>query len=176
MSGATCVGQANADVPTLAELPGLSLEQLRVLWPRVMGRKRLPPPEQRSLMLREIAWSIQERQSAGLDPPTQRLLAAAVRAAGLKKTMRTDVSGLRTRRRGPAELPPMTRLIREWSGVRHEVLVLECGNRFQYQDREYRSLSRIAREITGTPWSGPRFFGLTTRARPTPATKEGGGS
>lgn len=152
----------------------MSLEQLRVLWPRVMGRARRAIPEQRSLILREIAWRMQEEGIGGLDSATQRLLAAAVRAVGVKGRLRVDVGIPRARRRGPAELPPMSRLIRVWSGVRHEVLVLEGGKRFMYQGRDYRSLSRIAREITGTPWSGPRFFGLTTPARPSPGSQGAG--
>ncbi len=55
------------------------------------------------------------------------------------------------------------RLFREWRGEMHRVTVLENG--FEYRDRRYRSLSVIAREITGTRWSGPRFFGLRDRSR-----------
>ncbi len=53
---------------------------------------------------------------------------------------------------------PGTRLVREWHGVTHEVIIEEKGYRWQRQ--LYRSLSQIASEITGTHWSGPRFFGL----------------
>ena len=55
-------------------------------------------------------------------------------------------------------LRPGVKLIRVWKGVSHHVLVTEDG--FLWQDRSWRSLSVIAREITGTPWSGPVFFGL----------------
>ena len=57
---------------------------------------------------------------------------------------------------------PGVRLVREWRGETHDVLVLEDG--FQWRDRTWRSLSQIAREITGTRWSGPRFFGLEASA------------
>ena len=66
-----------------------------------------------------------------------------------------------------AQLKPGTRLIREWRGRSYEVLVLDDG--FSWHGRRYRSLSAIARQITGTAWSGPLFFGLRangTAARP----------
>jgi hypothetical protein len=63
-----------------------------------------------------------------------------------------------TRLRARPELKPGTRLVREWQGRTYEVLVLDDG--FSWQDTHYRSLSALARKITGTPWSGPLFFGL----------------
>jgi hypothetical protein len=61
-------------------------------------------------------------------------------------------------------LKPGTRLLREWNGRMHAVLVTEVG--FQFDGRQYRSLSHVARRITGAHWSGPRFFGLKRPARP----------
>ena len=61
----------------------------------------------------------------------------------------------------PVELRPGTQLVREWHGRTHHVLMLEDG--LMFEDRRYASLSQIAREITGAHWSGPRFFGLTSR-------------
>ncbi len=61
-------------------------------------------------------------------------------------------------------LKPGAKLIREWGGKTHCVIVLENG--FDFEGRRYSSLSRIAREITGARWSGPRFFGLRQGARP----------
>ena len=60
--------------------------------------------------------------------------------------------------RARPELKPGTRLVREWQGRTYEVLVLDDG--FSWQDTHHRSLSALARKITGTPWSGPLFFGL----------------
>jgi hypothetical protein len=57
-----------------------------------------------------------------------------------------------------------TRLVREWGQKQHHVIILENG--YLYQDRRYTSLSQIAQEITGTKWSGPRFFGLRRGTRP----------
>ena len=61
-------------------------------------------------------------------------------------------------------LKPGVKLVREWRGETHDVLVLEDG--FQWRGQRWRSLSAIAREISGTHWSGPRFFGLQAKAEP----------
>jgi len=60
-------------------------------------------------------------------------------------------------------LKPGTRLVREWRGTTHQVLLLDDG--YLWQDEQYSSLSEIAYRITGTRWSGPRFFGLTRNAK-----------
>ena len=61
-------------------------------------------------------------------------------------------------------LPVGARLVRTWRGRTHEVTVVEDGKAFNYKGKTYRSLSKIAREITGTVWSGPRFFGIAKAA------------
>ena len=78
--------------------------------------------------------------------------------------------------RARPELKPGTRLVREWQGRTYEVLALDDG--FSWQGTRYRSLSAIARKITGTPWSGPLFFGLkpsqsATRSSPVPGPAGG---
>lgn len=165
-------GTPALDVNTL---PGMSLDQLRVLWKQHMGRRR--PPAQRSLIIRELAWTIQERAYGGLDPETKRLLEAAIRdaVASLRSrrgyAKRVTPSGRNSPGQGPyrrritGSLPAASRLVRTWHGRTYEVQVLDGGTSFRYRDRTYASLTEIAREITGTSWSGPRFFGLVTRAR-----------
>jgi hypothetical protein len=94
----------------------------------------------RELLARLLAWRIQADAFGGLDAATVRLLET---------------------RQLPAPQPQLhagIRLSREWLGKRHDVEVLENG--FRYGDREYRSLSEVARTITGSRWNGPRFFGL----------------
>ena len=183
----------DAKHPTVADLPGMTLAQLRELWPTVMGTRRnsRPPPGPRSLLIRELAWTLQARQHHGalpgaipggtdgdLDAHTRRLLEAAVRLATSKRSEKRVVMEPSRPRVGPstlldraatsASLPPMTTLVRVFRGVTHEVLVLEGATperrRFRFRGRAYRSLSAIAREITGGECSGPRFFGLSTRA------------
>ncbi len=81
--------------------------------------------------------------------------------AGIAEELRRngDLSG------SPAiRMKPGMRLVREWCGMTHTVLVLEDG--FEWNGERCRSLSAIAREITGTQWSGPRFFGLQPRPKP----------
>ncbi|MDP1662820.1 MAG: DUF2924 domain-containing protein [Phycisphaerales bacterium] len=156
----------------LDALPRMTMDQLRELWPKHMGRA--PPPVQKRLMVRELAWRVQERIYGGLDAETRRLLNAAVRAVNAEiaggnkeRPRRRAGSVVRPQR---AILPTSTRLVRTWQGQAHEVLVLssggtgnggEGGGRFKYRGKQYKSLSEIARLITGARWSGPRFFGLT---------------
>jgi hypothetical protein len=92
---------------------------------------------------------MQELARGGLHPEPQ---GALLRIA--REFKETGAATICTR---PA-LKPGTRLVREWRGRTHEVLVLDDG--FAWQGRHYRSLSAIARKITGTAWSGPLFFGL----------------
>ena len=101
-----------------------------------------------------VAWKIQEQAHGGLGAATKR------RLADLAKTM--EKNGDVTRDRVTC-FKPGARLVREWHGETHTVIVLEDG--FQWKGRRWRSLSVIAREITGVHWSGPRFFGLKGRAK-----------
>lgn len=164
--------ETRADALDVERLADLSIADLRDLWLKHMGRAA--PPTQKRLLIRELAWRAQERVYGGLDAETRRLLDRAIRAAtkgGVHSDGEGEVPVTKRRSRGTAstvrasggDLPPATKLSRVWRGVRYEVYVLEGGCRFHYRDRIYGSLSEIAREITGTRWSGPRFFGLTTR-------------
>jgi len=162
--------ETRADALDVEHLAGLAISDLRDLWSKHMGRAA--PPSQKRLLIRELAWRAQERVHGGLDAETRRLLDRAVRAATkgdvpsdgeVPVTKRRSRGAASTIRASSSDLPPATKLSRVWRGVRYEVYVLEGGRRFQYRDRAYGSLSEIAREITGTRWSGPRFFGMTTR-------------
>ncbi|QYU69212.1 DUF2924 domain-containing protein [Leptolyngbya sp. 15MV] len=161
------------DVERLADLP---IADLRGLWSKHMCRAA--PPAQKRLLIRELAWRAQEGVHGGLDAETRRLLHRAVREASkggapsegederaldAPVEKRRSHGAVSTVRISCDDLPADTKLSRVWRGLRHEVYVLEDGRRFRYRDRTFGSLSEIAREITGTRWSGPRFFGLTTR-------------
>lgn len=107
-------------------------------WQVVFGRE--PPNHTHASFMRlALAWQHQAGGKTG----------ATVKLPGL-------ASG--TSRRSGAILRPGTRLIREWQGTTYQVLVTEKG--FDFEGKHYRSLSAIARAITGTPWSGPAFFGI----------------
>lgn len=165
----------------LAKLPRLSLTQLRQVWRERHGNAT--PPGQKRLLMRELAWRYQESISGGLDTPTQRLLKAAMARAdreSLRAARSAPANAGRTRsrviasastRRAVEDLPAGSRLIREWRGRTHEVRVVARAVNgkprpaFRYRDKEYASLTEVTQVITGLHWSGPRFFGLVSRAR-----------
>jgi hypothetical protein len=133
-----------AKLKLLDELPR---SELKKGWESLFGTS-CPPRMSRTFLVRALAHRLQEGVHGGLDRATQRRLD---RAAADLKAGRAIVSAAPTIR-------PGTRLLREWQGTVHEVIVLEKG--VQYRDQTWPSLSAVAREITGTRWSGPRFFGL----------------
>src|SRR5215813_9153574 len=124
----------------------LDLAKLRELWCHLY-KTEAAPRLSRELLVRAVAYRMQEVASGGPRLELQRQL----RQIGLELQ---QTGRLRMR----PQVKPGTRLMREWRGRSHEVLVLDAG--FSWQGTHYRSLSAIARTITGTPWSGPLFFGL----------------
>ena len=104
----------------------------------------------RELMIQAIAYRIQENMFGGLSRAARMKLAAAKEGSAGARADRAKVQH---------RVKPGTRFLREWQGQTHEVTATTDG-RFFYSDRTYRSLSEIARQITGTRWSGPAFFGL----------------
>ncbi len=138
----------------LVALADLDAASLRREWRRLY-RSHPPLHIRRDLLVLAIAWKLQERVYGGLTAAQKRRLADI--AEELRKN--GDLSA------GPAiRLKPGLRLVREWRGATHDVLVLEDG--FEWNGTRRLSLSAIAREITGTQWSGPRFFGLKPRPMP----------
>ena len=132
----------------LARLPKLGLRELRQQW-RVLYKADASPHLSRELLLRAVAYRMQEVVLGGLRPQRQRQLRQFAHHLN-------DSQEGRVRPR--PELKPGTRLVREWQGRTYEVLVLDDG--LSWQGTSYRSLSALARKITGTAWSGPLFFGL----------------
>jgi Protein of unknown function (DUF2924) len=130
----------------LSRLPQLNLGELRELWCHLF-KTEAAPRLSRELLVHAVAYRMQEVAAGGPRLELQRRLRQI--ALELQQTGR-----VRMRPR----LKPGTRLMREWRGRTYEVLVLDDG--FSWQGTRYRSLSVIARQITGTAWSGPLFFGL----------------
>jgi hypothetical protein len=131
----------------IATLTDLTAQQLRTEWRRLY--RNHPPRLSRDLLVRTIAYRMQELAYGGLSKATQRKLVV------LTKELQTNG------RIGPDPGPrvrPGARLVREWRGRTHTVVVTEEG--FEYAGKAYSSLSKIAQTITGAHWSGPRFFGL----------------
>jgi len=132
----------------LLRLPKLDLRELREEWYRLY-KADASPHISRELLIRAVAYRMQEGALGGLRPEPQRQLRQI--AQELKQT------GATAKRFRP-QLKPGTRLMREWQGRTYEVVVLDDG--FSWQGTRCNSLSAIARKITGTAWSGPLFFGL----------------
>jgi Protein of unknown function (DUF2924) len=129
-----------------------SLDELRREWRRLYQHDS--PRISRDLLVLGIAYRLQEIKHGGLGKATLRKLQT------LAKTLRA------TGRVGPTpslSLKPGARLVREWRGRTHTVTVTEDG--FEYAGTSYPSLTKIAREITGAHWSGPRFFALQAKNR-----------
>jgi hypothetical protein len=133
-----------------AALANLSAPQLRQEWRRL--HRAQPPRLSRDLLIRTIAYRMQELAYGGLNKTTQRRLAALTREQKLKGRIVVTPG---------VSLRPRTRLVREWQGRTYTVVVTEDG--FEYAGKSYSSLTNIAKTITGAHWSGPRFFGLTRK-------------
>lgn len=129
------------------------VRELRQLWREVHGRE---PPKGlgRNLLVRALEWEAQARVSGGLPARIARELSRL--ACQLEQSGDIDLER-------QVMLKPGTRLVREWEGRTVEVTVLSDG--FECSGRIHPSLSQLATELTGTRWSGPRFFGLRQRRR-----------
>jgi Protein of unknown function (DUF2924) len=134
----------------IASLSKLDIDELRERWKGIYGKA--PSREiGRSFLTRAIAYRLQERAHGGLKPSTSRLLARAVEDDGSDSSKKP-----RTRMAQSGTI-----LIREWQGTAHRVTMLDDG--VSFNGKRFRSLSEVAREITGSRWSGPRFFGLRSQ-------------
>ncbi|MGH9809249.1 MAG: DUF2924 domain-containing protein, partial [Terriglobia bacterium] len=135
----------------IARLPDLGIEELRRRWQELYGRPA-PKTFRRNLLVRGVAYQMQVKVYGGLSNETKRRLreiALAVRNGGHNALIP-----------GP-RIKPGTQILRLWQGKTHTVLALADG--FQWQGKTYRSLSAIAKAITGTQWNGYIFFGVKRR-------------
>ena len=127
----------------LAALPGMSSAQLKERWVRLTGA---PIPQISPKLLRlALAWQLQAAVHGGLSRRTQQRL--------------DQIAAAKTR---TSEAKPGMRLAREWKGKLHTVVIGDDGA-IRWNERDWKSLSQVARAITGTRWSGPAFFGLKTK-------------
>ena len=139
----------------LSALKTTSTPGLKAMWKKLFERE--PPPYNRRFLESRLAYRIQELAYGGLKPAT------IVRLEALGEQLD---GGKASTRKARADLTPVrgTRLIRDWKGVEHVVTVTSEG--FDWQGRPYKSLTAIAKAITGTQWNGLVFFGLKVqRAR-----------
>ena len=143
----------------ITALAELTAQQLRAEWRRLY--RSHSPRLSRDLLIRTIAYRMQELAYGGLSKATKRKLMALTKGLESIGSIAPD--------RG-RDVRPGMRLVREWRGRTHTVVVTEDG--FEYLGKTYSSLSQIAQAITGAHWSGPRFFGLN-RTQATGAQSDG---
>ena len=128
----------------LTALESMPLADLQVAWTKAV--KTTPPKVSAGLLRLALAHHLQSKVMGGVTKAMERRLAEI---AGGTAAVRTN---------------PGTRFVREWRGKVHVVTISDDG-RYRWNDRDWNSLSLIARTITGTQWSGPAFFGTKTRKR-----------
>jgi hypothetical protein len=137
----------------IALLKSLEVDQLRARW-QILYETEAPTRFSRDLLMRAVAYRMLERMLGGLKSATRRLFERVSQDARARRPI--SVAPVR-------KLAPGALLIREWGGTKHQVTVLERG--VMFRGKPYRSLSEVARVITGNRWSGPLFFGLKTRLK-----------
>ena len=138
----------------LSALKAMSVNDLKTEWQTLFGAPA--PNNSRTFLESRLAYRIQELTYGGPDKQTRRLL----------DLLADEVEGTLTRKAqiaDPRNPVVGTKLIREWDGTAHTVTVLKDG--FDWGGQRYKSLSAVARAITGTRWNGYRFFGLRERKR-----------
>ena len=130
----------------VAALPGLSPVVLNKMWKELFDAE--PPNCDKRSMVRKLAYRLQELAYGGMTE----------QAGGQLNTLKKNEARIGQTPKQDAMPVVGTRLLREWKGVEHNVTVLADG--FEYQGRPFRSLSAVAKAITGTQWNGWLFFGV----------------
>ena len=138
---------ANSVAIQIAQLPDLPMENLWALWDEFFDRR--PGHHHRTYLESRIAYKLQERAFGGLPAALRRRLEKIGETGEIPNQ----------KRRAENQVAPGTVMVREFNGIDHRVTVLDDG-RFEYEGRPYKSLTAVARAITGTSYSGPVFFGL----------------
>jgi Protein of unknown function (DUF2924) len=133
----------------IAALPDATSADLKERW-RALYRSEPPRRISRDLLVRALAYRIQEKALGALKPSTCRLLTKVAADASARRPIEVTPES--------TTLKPGTVLLREWHGTQHQVIVRENG--IVFNGNRYKSLSQVAYRITGTKWSGPLFFGL----------------
>jgi hypothetical protein len=136
---------------TLGRLTELPPEDLKQEWTRRFGA---PAPNLSPELLRlGVGYKLQEQKSGGISRGTRTLLRQVAAQAGEGAEKKPT----------PRKLTSGTRLVRDWRGQGHTVIVLDDG--FEYDGKHWKSLTAIAKAITGNQWNGPLFFGLAERKK-----------
>ncbi len=142
--------QTTTVLSQITALEGMDLHQLRDRWRSLFDTE--PPGYGKVMMRKRLAYRIQELAYGGLTEATKRKL----------REIHKKAEERRRRERNSTTLPVTgSVLVREHDGIRHEVTILDNG--FEYAGKNWRSLSAIAKHITGTKWNGHAFFGLRSK-------------
>jgi hypothetical protein len=144
----------------IARLRGLELRALRAVWEKHHGTT-VPSTLRREMLVRSILWQMQAKVFGGLKPATRKYLLEVAEATHSKTSIAPTP---------PVRIRPGTKLIRVWQNQTHTVTALDEG--FTWQGKRYRSLSQIARSITGTRWNGLVFFGVKPKQAPQQKTSQ----
>lgn len=147
---------ADSVLKQVASLPKLNFDELKSMYVSLYGTE--PPAYNRDLIIKRLAYRLQEIAYGGLSERVQQRLEEVLEENGYDENAMPV--GVSKRKRNVTKDHPVvgTVLIREWRGKRYEVTSLRDG--FEFQGRKYRSLSAIAAAITGAHQSGQAFFGL----------------
>jgi|SRR5579871_413141 len=148
-----------AQLKTLAQM---GAPELRALWQTTFGRQQ-PAWVQGDFLMRALAYYFQEKAHGGLTAALRRRLLAYAEEVELRGRI-ASLDNLK--------IKPGTRIVRAWSGETYVVTAREGG--FEFRGKHYVSLSAIARQITGTRWSGPAFFGLKRAKTPSAGLPDAG--
>lgn len=143
----------NSVLRQLAALQSMTLPQLQDKWRDLYGTE--PPQYKKRFLIIKLAYRIQEILHGGLANSTKKYI---------KQTAMEDkekVLGCTNHQKGKEVILPGTRFIRYWQDQRYEVIAQEKG--FEYNGKPFRSLTAVAKEITGTHWNGRVFFGLNKK-------------
>jgi hypothetical protein len=128
----------------LMSLQSMKLDELRAMWVELYGKQA--PEHNRPYMIKRLSYRIQELAYGCLSNETQQRINNMIKG------------GLTADIKSKGKLTAGTRLIREYQGIEHQVTVQFDG--FEYLGQRFKSLSAVARKITGTRWNGPKFFGV----------------
>jgi hypothetical protein len=139
----------------IASLKRMDAEMLRLRWLALFGRDA-PATYKPEQLIRRLIWRIQELRYGGLSDAARQRLHEIADGDALARGER------RTAKRKSSDLAPGTRLVRHWHGVEHIVTATADGG-LEYQGKRYRTLTAVAKTISGQHCSGPRFFGLVGR-------------
>ncbi len=145
----------------LARLEALSVSELRTEYATLFGREARN--SNREFLWKKLAWRVQELREGGVDEATRQKAAFLARGVNLRVRKPQSPAESAEPERDPRLPPAGTVITKEHDGVVHEIKVLEDG--FEYGGQRFRSLSRVAKEITGTSWNGFIWLGLAKRDR-----------